>query len=136
VGRAPSPGRQALVASHDGSAGDQLDDQAEGLQDAASSLDRRQRHPEVGDQAGVGGSAVTAGVEVGVGGHAAGDGEGGVGFDVMGAADVAVLGEGVADLRFDPVGGSPPGREGGGRAGNRADAGGHPPGGNRGWGRG
>lgn len=135
VGGAATPGGQALVPAHDGAAGDEFDHQAEGLEHPASSLDCRQRHSQVGDQAGVGGSAVPAGVEVGVGGHAACNGESGVGLDVVGAADVAVLGESVADLGLDPVRGAPPGREASGGAGGRADAGGHPPGGHRGWGR-
>jgi hypothetical protein len=96
-GAAP-PGGEALGAGHHRAAGDQLDDQAQGLKHAAGALDGRQRYPHQLDEAGVGGSTVAAGAVVGEVGHAAGHRQHGVGVDMMGSAEVPAFGEGAANL--------------------------------------
>jgi hypothetical protein len=123
MGGPAAPGGEALCAGHHRAAGDQLDDQAEGLEHAPGALHGRQRHPHQLDEAGVGGPAVAAGAVLGEVGHAASDGDHGVGIDVVCAAQVPTFGEGTANLDVDPVRRAPPRRQAGHRARSRLDAG-------------
>jgi hypothetical protein len=123
VRRAAAPGGEALGAGHHRAAGDQLDDQAEGLEDAPGALDGRQRYPYQLNEARVGGPTVTTGAVIGVVGHAARNGDHGVGVDVVCAAQVPAFFKGAADLDLQPVRSAPPRRQPGGRTGRRLNAG-------------
>src|SRR4051794_41773773 len=84
-GAAPPRG-EAFGAGHHRAAGDQLDDQAQGLKHAAGPLDGRQRYPHQLDEAGGGGATGAAGAGGGGGGHAAGPPQHGGGGGKMGSA--------------------------------------------------
>jgi hypothetical protein len=123
VSGSAAPGSESLGAGHHRAAADELDDQAELLEHPPAPLHGGQGHPQQGYQAGVGGSAVPAGAVVGEVRQSAGDGDNGIGLDVVGPADVAVLAHRAADLDLDPVGGPPPRRPGAGGSGLGTDAG-------------